>query len=88
MGTTGEVDGWRLHVPAAYDALWTVTVVLLVGLTVAALVVWARRRETAVHALGALALIVLVPGLGPAAYLAGVLVERRPGRRAGTPERG
>ena len=66
MGQHDEVEGWRLLVPASYDLLWGAALVALVGLTVAALLVWSCRRESATNALVTLALIVLVPVLGPA----------------------
>lgn len=82
MGARDAVEGWRLMVPAAYDVLWAATVLLLVALTVGALLVWARRRESASNALVHLALILVVPVLGPAAYLAGAALDRRAAGRA------
>ena len=82
MGPRGEVEGWRLLIPASYDVLWTAVVVVLVAVTAAALLVWSRRRESVSRALVDLALILLVPVLGPAAYLAGALRDRRSGRAA------
>ncbi|MBW0254650.1 PLDc N-terminal domain-containing protein [Cellulomonas sp. PS-H5] len=82
MGARDDVEGWSLMVPAAYDVLWTATVLLLVALTVGALLVWARRRESASNALVHLALILVVPVLGPAAYLAGAALDRRAANRA------
>ncbi|NHT19263.1 PLDc N-terminal domain-containing protein [Cellulomonas sp. IC4_254] len=84
-----EVAGWRLMIPAGYDVLWTAVVLLLLGLTVAALLVWARRRESASSALAHLVLILVVPVLGPAAYLAGAVLDRRSARgRADDPVEG
>lgn len=82
MRTRDAVEGWRLMIPAPYDVLWAATAVLLVALTVSALLVWARRRESASNALAHLALILLVPVLGPAAYLAGAALDRRTADRA------
>lgn len=82
MGARDDVEGWSLMVPATYDVLWTATVLLLVALTVGALLVWARRRESASNALVHLALILVVPVLGPAAYLAGAALDRRAANRA------
>lgn len=89
---TEQVEGWRLMVPATYDVLWTATTVVLVGLLLAALVVWVRTRQgSGSRALGELALIVLVPVLGPVAYLLGAWAGRRATRRtaiaAGVPGR-
>ena len=90
MRTREPVEGWRLMIPAPYDVLWTATAVLLVALTVTALLVWARRRESASNALVHLALILLVPVLGPASYLAGAVLDRRAAARtaARTPRPG
>lgn len=83
-----QVEGWRLMAPAGYDVLWTVTTLVLLALLLAALVVWVRTRQgSGTRALGELALIVLVPVLGPAAYLAGAWSGRRAARRAELPAR-
>lgn len=85
MGSTaraGQVEGWRLMVPASYDVLWTATTVVVLGMLLAALVVWVRTRHASgTVALGQLALIVLVPVLGPVAYLLGAWSGRRAAHR-------
>ncbi|GIG36459.1 hypothetical protein [Cellulomonas pakistanensis] len=85
MHQRDTVEGWRLLLPAPYDLLWSAALVVLVGLTVAAVLVWSRRREPASSALGTLALIVLVPVLGPATYLAAAALDRRAEDRAAAP---
>ena len=76
-----EVEGWRLLVPAAYDVLWTGTVLLLLALLAAALAVWVRRRRVGRASLVELVLVLVVPVIGPAGYLVGEAVARR-ARRA------
>jgi NhaP-type Na+/H+ or K+/H+ antiporter len=54
-----------------YDLIWSACALVAVGLTLAALVVWFRTRwEQAWEAVLTLLVIVLVPILGSAAFLA------------------
>jgi NhaP-type Na+/H+ or K+/H+ antiporter len=54
-----------------YDLIWSACALVAVGLTLAALVVWFRTRwEQAWEAVLTLLVIVLVPVIGPAAFLA------------------
>ncbi len=78
----GEVEAWRLLVPPWYDALWTVTATALVLLWAGALTLWVVRRRLDLHGLVDLVLILVVPVLGPLAYLLGELVATLRGRRA------
>lgn len=66
----------QLFVPAAYDVLWSVVVLGQVALLATALTVWFRDRHH--RAVGVIdggpidvLVILLVPVLGPAAYLIG-----------------
>lgn len=76
------VPGWRLLAPAGYDVLWTAAVLLLLALLVTALVVWARRRRAGRASLVELALVLVVPVVGPLGYLTGEALAHR-ARRAG-----
>lgn len=54
-----------------YDLIWSACALVAVGLTLAALVVWFRTRwEQAWEAVLSLLVIVVVPVIGPAAFLA------------------
>jgi len=54
-----------------YDLIWSACALVAVGLTLAALVVWFRTGwEQAWEAVLTLLVIILVPVLGPAAFLA------------------
>jgi hypothetical protein len=54
-----------------YDLIWSAGALVAVALTLAALVVWFRTRwEQAWEAVLTLLVIVVVPVLGPAAFLA------------------
>jgi hypothetical protein len=54
-----------------YDLIWSAGALVAVGLTLAALVVWFRTGwEQAWEAVLTLLVIILVPVLGPAAFLA------------------
>jgi hypothetical protein len=54
-----------------YDLIWSAGALVAVALTLAALVVWFRTRwEQAWEAVLTLLVILLVPVLGPAAFLA------------------
>ena len=71
---TATTDGVDLLVPAAYDVVWSLVVVAHVVLLVAALVQWSRARAARApqgDGLLDVLVIVLVPVLGPAAYLIG-----------------
>lgn len=74
-----------MHVllPAAYDLVWTVVALGHVALLAVALVIWFRaRRERGVGVVDLL-VILLLPVIGPAAYLLGhLLADRRRARRA------
>jgi uncharacterized membrane protein YhaH (DUF805 family) len=72
-----EVESWRLLTPPGYDVLWTGAVVLLLGLLVAALALWVRRRRAGRASLVELALLLVVPVVGPAGYLIGEAVALR-----------
>ncbi|WP_298458069.1 hypothetical protein [uncultured Cellulomonas sp.] len=71
---TGRTEGVSLLLPAAYDVAWSLAVVVHLGLLFVALVRWNGARATP-GAPGAglvdLLVVVLVPVLGPAAYLVG-----------------
>ncbi|MDT3317979.1 PLDc N-terminal domain-containing protein [Microbacterium sp. KSW4-11] len=64
--------------PTAYDIVWSVVAVVIVGLAIVAIVSLSRvaRRLTAVQALIWVLVVLFVPVLGPVAWLA-------VGRRAG-----
>lgn len=62
-----------------YDYVWSVLAVLAVGLLGAGLVRWFRRGEPDLLALLQLLVIVVVPILGPAAYLLGTAGGRARG---------
>ena len=64
--------------PTAYDIVWSVVAVVIVGLAIVAILSLSRvaRRLTAVQALIWVLVVLFVPVLGPVAWLA-------VGRRAG-----
>lgn len=66
--------------PATYDLVWSLLVIVQVVLVIAALLRWRHRRETATQALAGLAVILLVPILGPLGYV--LTVPREPRRDA------
>jgi uncharacterized membrane-anchored protein len=70
-------------IPAGYDVAWSITTVLVIALTIVALVAQARsaKRLTPWQGLLWSALIVLVPVLGPIAWLS-------VGRRTAATDRG
>tara|TARA_B100000378_G_scaffold199852_1_gene163322 strand:+ start:363 stop:602 length:240 start_codon:yes stop_codon:yes gene_type:complete len=58
-------------IPVGYDIVWSIVTVLVIALTIAALVMLARsaRRLTATQALIWTLVVLLVPFLGPVAWL-------------------
>lgn len=77
----GVSDVQNPLIPAGYDIVWSLVAVLVIALTIAALVTIARsaRRLTATQALIWTVIVLLVPLLGPVAWLT-------IGRRAVPPE--
>ncbi|MCL3859454.1 hypothetical protein [Actinotalea sp. K2] len=60
-----------MFLPVWYDVLWSLVVLAQVGLLAAALTLWFRRRHDHAGGLLDLVVILVVPLIGPAAYLAG-----------------
>lgn len=87
MDDGGVVPGWRLLAPAGYDVLWTAAVLLLLALLGSALAVWVRRRRAGRSSVLELALILVVPVVGPLGYLTGEAVAHRARRAAPTAPR-
>ncbi|MDT0166322.1 hypothetical protein Q9R32_12235 [Actinotalea sp. AC32] len=77
MTAATDVEGIELLVPAGYDVLWSAVVLANLVLLGAALVVWSRARVGGGGGLLDVLVIVLVPFLGPAAYLTGRALARR-----------
>ena len=64
------VDGADVILPASYDLIWSVTAAAGLALLIWALIRWARTQFTSgTVALLWLALILMLPVLGPAAFL-------------------
>ena len=72
-----RASGAELFVPAGYDVLWSVVALVQVVLLATALTVWFRARHDRGGGLLDVLVILLVPVLGPAAYLAGRHLARR-----------
>lgn len=66
-----------LLLPAGYDVLWSLVTVGHVVLLAWALVVWSRARVSGGGGLVDVLVIVLLPVIGPAAYLTGRALARR-----------
>ena len=80
-----------LLLPAAYDVAWSLVALAQVVLVLAALVQWFRARATGEAGLLELVAVVVVPVLGPLAYLLarrGAARTRAAGRRGGGTGRG
>lgn len=55
--------------PATYDVVWTVVVVLALGLLVTSFVVWSRSKDRSIISLGWFFVMLAFPILGPVGYL-------------------
>lgn len=78
-----RADGMQLLLPPAYDVLWSVLALGHVALLAAALVIWFRARHERGGGVVDLLVILILPVMGPAAYLLGHhLADRRRPRQA------
>ncbi|UZN04189.1 PLD nuclease N-terminal domain-containing protein [Cellulomonas sp. S1-8] len=64
--------------PAAYDIVWSIAVLAVLPLVVAALLRWRGQEATTRVAVAWLLVILLVPALGAAVYLAVTTGRARP----------
>lgn len=56
--------------PSAYDVLWSLAVLMILPLTVMSLLRWRAQDQTVARAVVWVLVILLLPGLGAAVYLA------------------
>jgi len=59
-----------LTVPAAYDVLWPLVVLLVLPLTIVSLLRWRAAARSTSRSVGWLLVILLLPGLGAVVHLA------------------
>ncbi|WNB84669.1 hypothetical protein [Cellulomonas sp. ATA003] len=75
---TDHDEGTSVFLPAAYDVAWSLVVLGHAVLLLIALVQWFRARGTPAGGVLDVLVIVLVPLIGPAAYLIGRRGTARP----------
>jgi len=69
--------------PPLYDVLWGIVLVPQVSLLASALTLWFQRCSDRGGGLLDLVVIIVLPVIGPAAYLAGRALSRNAARPAG-----
>ena len=67
----------QMLLPAWYDVVWSIVALTSVGLFVAALTAWSKARHDRGGGVLDLVVLVMLPVIGPAAYLTGRWLARR-----------
>ena len=62
-------ESTEIFLPASYDIVWTVVVVIALALLATSFVVWARSKDRSIISLGWFFVMVAFPILGPVGYL-------------------